>query len=276
MTFAEAARIMMSGNGTQPQQNNSYLEYISKSKWSKQMVNIPINDVYHYTINIVLFDETSSFQYNLAGGYQYYNAVVVTLPAVNSPEYDLSSYTTMKKCSKIGLVKICWKNGEPIYADYLKNLVSYFPSFEYNWYQNTLYTYITDEYTIDWDRVSGGGGGITYKYMELSSEYIKVAKPIITLSYLGFSGPVVHNVYEFDSATVLSSGTTKFKSTETVSITGTTSLSNFDINLFNSGYGLIANINQLEYDLRNIYRAIHYNYSGKYTQGIFLDSPSSY
>ena len=121
-----------------------------------------------------------------------------------------------------------------------------------------------------------GGGGITYKYAELSSEYIKVAKPIITLSYLGFSGPVIHNEYEFDSVTALHNGTTKFKSTETVGITGTTSLSNFDINLFDAGYGLVVNTNQLEYDLRNIYHAIHYNYSGQRVQGIFLDSPSSY
>ena len=275
MTFAEAARIMMSGNGAQPQQNNSYLEYVSKSKWSKQMVTIPINDVYHYTINIVLFDDVSSFQYNLFAGYVYYNALMVTSSTTDPPEYDLSTYISMKKCSKIALVKICWKNGEPIYADYLKQLVRYSPALDCTWYRNSLYTYITDEYTIDWGRVSGGGGGITYKYAELSSEYIKVAKPIITLSYLGFDGPVVHNEYEFDSATVLSSGTTKFKSTETVSITGTTSLSNFDINLFDVDYGLCVNINQLEYDLKNIYRAIHYNYSGKYTQGIFLDSPSS-
>ena len=274
MTFSEAAMIMMSDTGTQPQQNNSYLEYVSKSKWSKQMVTIPINDVYHYTINIVLFDDASSFQYNLPAGYVYHNALVVTSSTADPPEYDLATYISMKKCSMIALVKICWKNGEPIYADYIRSLVSYFPALSYTWYRNSIYTYITDEYTIDWDRVSGGGGGITYKYTELSSEYIKVAKPIITLSYLGFGGPVIHNKYEFDSATVLSSGTTKFKSTETVGITGTTSLSDFDINLFDSDLGLVVNTNQLEYDLRNIYCAIHYNYSGQRVQGIFLDSPS--
>lgn len=275
MTFAEAARIMMSDTGTQPQQNNNYLEYVSKSKWSKQMVTIPINDVYHYTINIVLFDDASSFQYNLPAGYRYHNALVVTSSTADPPEYDLATYISMKKCSMIALVKICWKNGEPIYADYIQKLVSYFPALSYTWYRNSIYTYITDEYTIDWGRVSGGGGGITYKYTELSSEYIKVAKPIITLSYLGFGGSVIHNKYEFDSATVLSSGTTKFKSTETVGITGTTSLSNFDINLFDADLGLVVNTNQLEYDLRNIYCAIHYNYSGQRVQGIFLDSPSS-
>lgn len=303
MTFTEAARIMMTKtpvikpltitsngeytapNGVDgynpilvnvPESSNSYLEYVSKSKWSKPMVNIPINDIYHYTINIVLFDDASSFQYNLSAGWAYFNALVVTSSTADPPEYDLSTYVSMKKCSKIALVKICWKNGEPIYADYLKDLANYHPSYSYSWYRNTIYSYITDEYIIDWDKVSGGGGGITYKYTELSSEYIKVANPTIRLSYLGFGGPVVHNVYEFDSDMALSSGTTKFKSTEIVSITGTTSLSNFDIELFDLDYGLTVNINQIEYDLKNIYRAIHYNYSGKYTQGVFLESPSSY
>ena len=91
MTFSEAAMIMMSGTGTQPQQNNSYLEYVSKSKWSKQMVTIPINDVYHYTINIVLFDDASSFQYNLKTEKEYQNAPVVTSSNADPPEYDLAT-----------------------------------------------------------------------------------------------------------------------------------------------------------------------------------------
>lgn len=274
MTFAEAARIMMSNGGTP--QSTSYLDYISKSKWTKQIVDIPINNTYHYTINLVLFDDSSSLQCDLPAGCTWWNWVHVTSTTTDPPEYDLYSGVTMKKYSSICLYKICWKNDEPLYAEYLEQLVEYVPVIASTWYRNSIYAYNHDEYVINWDSVSGGGGGITYKYAELTKDYIKVPQPIVTVSRIGFGGPVTHNVYEFDSATALSSGTSKLKSTETIGIEGTTTLSNYNIKLFSFSYGLSPDANQLESEMRMIFYGIHHNYSGKYgADGIFLNSPSS-
>ena len=300
MTFAEAAMIMMSGSAvTQPititengtyvaptgiagyspisvkvptAKHNTFLDFIAKSTWSKKLVTIPINNIYHYTINLVLIDEESRIDFSGPSGYYWsvFNHIIDSGPPII---YDLHAYaTTISGGGLLSLYKICWKNDEPLYGCFLQDVSTYVGTMESS-YSNTsrkIYTYFTEKFKILWDTVSGGGGGITYNYNTVNG--IKQPQPEVYISSIGWGGGVKKYVYQFDESDA-ALGRTKLVNTETYGISGDTSLSNYFVKLFSVTFGYSSTWD-LQSDYENIFHALAEKVSGTSgTDGIFLDSP---